>query len=198
MCENAPDHLVGRVRRVGLFSFGAGWVQVLEFFWYGSFEILRKYWWNSLSVSILPIQIKCNLLTYQLETKIARASTLLDMDRNLEQRDLGKNTANEILMRGTDGREKSNKCNQCDSAFSRVSHLRTHLKIHSGEKSNKCNQCYYASAHTSHLRTHLKSHSGEKPHKCNQCQFASSQAGNLRRHIKGHSGAIGLKPDQCN
>ena len=24
MCENAPDHLVGRVRQVGFFSFGAG------------------------------------------------------------------------------------------------------------------------------------------------------------------------------
>ena len=32
MCENAPDHLVGRVRQVGFFSFEAGWVQVLEAF----------------------------------------------------------------------------------------------------------------------------------------------------------------------
>ena len=43
MCENAPDHLVGRVRQVGFFSFGAGWVQVSEFFGIGCFEILRKY-----------------------------------------------------------------------------------------------------------------------------------------------------------
>ena len=68
------------------------------------FGILRKYGWNSLSISILPIQSQWNLLTYQLGTKIARASTLLKMDRNLEKRDLGKNTTND--MSGTDGREK--------------------------------------------------------------------------------------------
>ena len=29
--------------------------------------------------------------------------------------------------------EKSNKCNQCDYAFSFASHLRTHLIIHNGK-----------------------------------------------------------------
>ena len=84
------------------------------------------------------------------------------MDRNLEQRDLGKNTANEILMRGTDGREKSNKCNQCDYESTYAQVLRDHLKTHSGEKPNKCNQCDYASSKTGNLRRHLKTHSVEK------------------------------------
>ena len=57
------------------------------------------------------------------------------MDRNLEQRDLGKSTANEIPKRGSDGREKSNKCIQCDYVSSRARDLRKHLKTHSGEKS---------------------------------------------------------------
>ena len=88
------------------------------------------------------------------------------MDRNLEQRDLGKNTANEIPMRGTDGRKKSNKCNQCDYESFQAGNLRQHFITHSGERSNKCDQCDYASSDADHLRTHLKTHSGEKPNKC--------------------------------
>ena len=55
-------------------------------------------------------------------------------------------------------------------------------------KSNKCNQCSYASSYASHLRRHLKTHSGEKSNKCNQCDFVSSRADHLRRHLKTHSG----------
>ena len=64
-----------------------------------------------------------------------------EMDQGLEQRDLGKNTANGIPMRETDGREKSNKCNRCDYASSYAIALKAHLKTHSGEKLNKCNMC---------------------------------------------------------
>ena len=53
---------------------------------------------------------------------------------------------------------------------------------HSGEKSNKCNQCDYAFSRAGNLRQHLKTHSGEKSNKCDQCDNASSHAGDLMRH----------------
>ena len=90
---------------------------------------------------------------------------MLEMDQNHEQRDFGKNTSNEIPRRGTDVRENSNKCNQCEYASSHAGHLRTHLEMHSGEKSNKCNLCDFASVHAGNLRTHLKTHGGEKSNK---------------------------------
>ena len=65
----------------------------------------------------------------------------------------------EILKKKTDSDIKSNKCNQCEYAFSRAGDLRTHLRIHSGEKSNKCNQCSFASAQAGNLKKHLKTHS---------------------------------------
>ena len=78
------------------------------------------------------------------------------------------NASIEIFMKNTKNGVKQNKCNQCDYANSRPSHLRIHLKIHSGEKSNKCDQCGYTSSQASNLKTHMKTHSGEKPHNCNQ------------------------------
>ena len=146
----------------------------------------------------LIVSEKVNVIPYQMETKIASASIPLEMDQNLEQWYLGKNTANEIPMRMTGGREKSNKCNQCDFASSQAGNLRTHLGTHSGEKSNICNQCDYASSYAHHLKTHLKMHSGEKSNKCNQCDFASFQAGHLRRHMKMHSGEKSNKCNQCD
>ena len=153
------------------------------------------YWENSdgIHFQFLSYQSKA-LSTHQLETKIARANTLPEMDQNLEQRDLGKNTANGIPMRETGGREKSNKCNQCDSTFYRADHLRKHFKTHSGEKPNKCNRCYYASVQAGSLRRHLKMYSGEKSNKCSQCDSASNDVGNLRTHFKIHSGE---KPNKC-
>ena len=81
---------------------------------------------------------------------------------------------------------KSNKCYQCDYAFSKASDLKRHYEIHSGEKPNKCNRCVYASSYARDLRTHLKTHSGEKPNKCNQCDYASNDASNLKRHMLKH------------
>ena len=72
-----------------------------------------------------------------------------------------KDANGKILKKRTNNVKKSYKCNQCKFASSQASHLRTHLKKHSGEKPNKCNQCDYASSSASHLSRHLKTHSGE-------------------------------------
>ena len=66
------------------------------------------------------------------------------MEETLENYDFGLKDANvKILRKNTDNVIKSNKCNQCAYASSQASHLKRHLKMHSGEKSNKCNQCEY-------------------------------------------------------
>ena len=85
------------------------------------------------------------------------------MEKNLDNYDFGLKDANvKILKKTIDNVTKTNKCNQCDFAFSQTGDLRRHFKTHSGEKPNKCNQCDYTSSQESALRTHLKMHSGEK------------------------------------
>ena len=69
---------------------------------------------------------------------------MLEIDQNCEPQNLGKTTANQVAMKGTCGRGKSNKCNQCGNEFSNGSNLRKHMKIHTEDKTNKCNQCDYA------------------------------------------------------
>ena len=97
------------------------------------------------------------------------------MEQNLENYYFGlKDAYVKILKKNTNNVIKSHACNQCDYASSRASHLRIHLKKHSGEKSNKCNQCGYESCYANYLRRHLLLKAQwRKVKKCNRCGFAS-------------------------
>ena len=89
------------------------------------------------------------------------------MEQNLKNLNFGLQDANEKIMKKTsDNNIKSHKCKQCDYASSHASHLKTHLKSHSGEKPNKCNQCDFASSYATALKDHMKIHNVEKSNKC--------------------------------
>ena len=63
---------------------------------------------------------------------------MLVMDQDIRLNDSNKSKANEkVQIREIDNREKSNKCNQCEYASSQTSHLKSHLKRHSGEEKKK-------------------------------------------------------------
>merc|ERR1712001_282886 len=126
---------------------------LLSIFWGAQIFLVEKIYFG-IHFQFLYLQSKTNVLSVgNKNCKRQHTSYTLEMDQNFEPRDFSKSTANQVSMRETEGREKS----------------------------NKCNQCAYASYHAGDLRKHLKIHSGEKTNKCNQCDFASSQAGDLRR-----------------
>ncbi|KAH7975450.1 hypothetical protein HPB52_001779 [Rhipicephalus sanguineus] len=50
-----------------------------------------------------------------------------------------------------------------------------------------CDLCPYTTRHKTHMRDHMRVHSGEKPFKCTKCPAAFTQATNCRRHILSHS-----------
>ena len=92
------------------------------------------------------------------------------MDRNLEQRDLGKNTANEIPMRWTDGREK----NLLDFELAALDELVELAALVNEEPS----------------KNKTKNNHDTLSNKWNQCASTFSKASNLRRHLGTHSGAV--------
>ena len=129
--------------------------------------ILGQIGKNSLSISVLTILMAmCNLDFPQCEKNYTGENTcvlVLVMDKSLEQQDSNECPGDvEVRIIEKENKEKPHKCNQCDYASSRATHLRTHLKTHSGEKPNKCNQCDYASSEARNLRRHMKIHCTEK------------------------------------
>lgn len=95
-------------------------------------------------------------------------------------------TKNTILpdtdVRTTGDPESSFQCDKCSKMFSRLTHLKRHLVIHSGVKPFMCEVCKKGFTRLDHLRIHRHHHSPVKPYNCDICQRGFTRAAHLLRH----------------
>ncbi|XP_064104587.1 transcription factor Sp4-like isoform X1 [Macrobrachium nipponense] len=98
--------------------------------------------------------------------------------------------------RGGEHKKKVHICHipGCNKMYGKTSHLRAHLRWHSGDRPFACSWlfCNKRFTRSDELQRHKRTHTGEKRFHCPDCQKRFMRSDHLSKHVKTHNKQKGL------